>query len=100
MPAAPPVVKPYLYAEQLAALTPWSVEAIRKKVQRGELRLGVHYFQEQHRGRLIFKWAAIVELIESGTCGHKAAAGAVAPVNGKALDVEKATAGLYRLLDR
>ena len=33
-------------------------------MQRGELRRDVHYFQQQRRGRLIFKWAAIVALIE------------------------------------
>jgi len=95
-----PVIKPYLYAEELAELTPWSVEAIHKKVQRGELRTGVHYFQEGHRGRLIFKWAAIVELIEGGASDRKTADAGVPHVNGKGLDVEKATAGLYRLLDR
>jgi hypothetical protein len=58
--------KPYLYIEELAEFVPWSIEAIRKKVQRGELRLGVHYFQDRHRARLIFKWASIVELIEAG----------------------------------
>ena len=95
MPAAP-VPKPYLYADELAALTPWSVEAIRKKVQRGELRRGVHYFQEQHRERLIFKWAAIVEAIERGPESRTDAR--VPHVNGKVIDVEKATAGLRRLL--
>jgi hypothetical protein len=99
MPGAVLVAKPYLYAEELAALTPWSVEAIRKRVQRGELRRGVHYFQEQQRGRLIFKWAAIVELIEKNTNGGDAVAD-VPQLNGKGPDVEKATAGLYRLLDR
>jgi hypothetical protein len=93
-----PLVKPYLYADELAALTPWTLEAIRKKVQRGELRVGVHYFQEGRRGRLIFKWAAIVGLIESGAGGHDGGA-AVPYVNGKVLDVEKATTGLRKLLD-
>ena len=94
-----PAPKPYLYAEELAAVTPWSVEAIRKKVQRGELVLGVHYFQEQRRGRLIFKWPAIVELIESGMGDRRTADADVLHVNGKVLDVEKATAGLRKLLD-
>jgi hypothetical protein len=95
--SATPAPKPYLYAEELAALTPWSVEAIRKKVQRGELRLGLHYFQEARRGRLIFKWAAIVELIECGTGDHMAHAN-VAHGHGKVLDVAQATTELRRLL--
>lgn len=95
-----PVVKPYLGADELAALTPWSVGEIDAMVKRGVLRLGVHYFQAQHRGRRIYKWAAIVALIESGTGGRPRADGHNASDNGKVLDVETATAGLYRLLDR
>lgn len=94
-----PAPKPYLYADELAALTPWSVEAIDAKVRRGDFRLGVHYFQDGQRGRRIFKWTAIVELIESGTGGRTAADVGAPPVNGKVLDVEKATAGLRELLD-
>ena len=41
---AAPSVKPYLYADELAALTPWSVEEIDAMVKRGTLLLGVHYF--------------------------------------------------------
>ena len=88
--------KPYLYAHELAALTPWSVEAIHKKVRRGKLRRGVHYFQEQHRGRLIFKWPAIVELIEN--VDRRGDVPGAACGKGKVLDVEKATAGLRKLL--
>ena len=55
----------YLSAVQLAALTPWSVEAINKKVRRGELVRGKHYFQPNGPGsQLVFKWSAIVALIE------------------------------------
>ena len=67
-------MKPYLYIEELAALTPWTAQAIRKKVQRGELRAGVHYFQENYRARLIFKWEAIVQLIEGQPGNHRTAA--------------------------
>lgn len=90
-------VKPYLYVEELAAVTPWSVEAIRKKVQRGESRLGVHCFQERHRGRLVFKWAAIVELIERGAGNYTPHAN-VANGHRKVLDVAQATTELRRLL--
>jgi hypothetical protein len=99
MPVAAPVIKPYLYDEELAALTPWSRDEIDAKIKRGVLRLGVHYFQQRRRARRIFKWAAIVELIEGGTGNGETASGGI-HVNGKGLDVEKATAGLYRLLDR
>jgi len=92
-----PVPKPYLYAEELAVLTPWSVAAIHKMVQRLELHQGVHYFQDGYRTRLIFKWAAIVELIESGG-GRTTASNDGKIGNGRTLDVETAAAGLRRLL--
>jgi hypothetical protein len=87
--------QPYLYAEELAELTPWSVEAINTKVKRGELRQGVHYFQEQGRARRIFKWSAIVEAIE----GRAPAVGQGAPSSEAGADVAKATTELRRLLD-
>ncbi len=96
-------LKPYLYAEELAELTPWTVEAINTKVKRGELRHGVHYFQEHGRARRTFKWAAIVAFIERG--GVQAAAPSPDPQpelapRGKVIDVEKVQADLQRLLDR
>lgn len=55
----------YLSAEQLAALTPWTVEAIRRMVSRGILRRGIDYFQPfGSRTQLLFKWRAIRRLIE------------------------------------
>ena len=102
MPAVAPGPKPYLYGEELAALTPWSVDEIDAKIKRGVLRLGVHYFQEQHRARRIFKWAAIIELIESGTGNGETATGSTHVNAGKGrrvLDVEKATAELRKLVD-
>lgn len=57
--------KPYLSAEELAQRTPWSTDAIEKMIARGVLVRGVHFFQlGGRRGRLIFKWDAIVALIE------------------------------------
>jgi len=95
--------KPYLYVEELAALTPWTVEAIETMKKRGVLRIGVHYFQPTgSRGRLIFKWTEIVRLIE-GDAGIVAESGeaVVKGYNGKAvLDVEKATVEIRKLLDR
>lgn len=86
----------YLYAEQLAELTPWSMEAIARMVRRGVLRVGVHYFQPQgSRGRLIFKWRRVVELIEGRTGDPRDVVGEPATV---ALDVEEATQKLHRLL--
>ena len=96
-------VKPYIYIEELAEVTPWSIDAIRAMVRRGKLRLGEHYFQEGHRSRLTFKWEAIVRLIESGVDGRKGEPGDLAPepveAGVRVLDVEKATAGLHRLLN-
>lgn len=94
-------VKPYLYIEELAALTPWTEDAIRTKVRRDELQRGMHYFQDQRGGRLIFKWAAIVELIERGRAkgaDQRAPTPHHAP-QGAIRNVEKATADLQRLLD-
>jgi hypothetical protein len=60
--AAPPA---YLSAEQLALQTPWSVDALEKMIQRGELRRGVHWFQPGGPGtHRIFKWSAITAWIE------------------------------------
>jgi hypothetical protein len=60
----------------------------------------VHYFQPfgPRTGR-IFKWGAIVALIEGK--GILVDTNRVAaPSGGEVLDVEAATAGLHRLLDR
>lgn len=59
-PSAP--VKPYLSIAELAALTPWTEQAIRTMISRGVLREGEHYF---HVGRRpVFKWEAVVAFIE------------------------------------
>jgi hypothetical protein len=97
MAAFAPAPKPYLHREGLAALTPWSVEAIDTMVKRGMLRAGVHYFQLQRRGRLIFKWAAIVALIERGAGDPTSAGSQHGNENGKVIDVEEATERLRRL---
>jgi hypothetical protein len=106
-PAVPPTaVRPYLFVEQLASLTPWSVDAIEKMVRRGPLVRGIHYFQPTgKRGRLIFKWTAIVALIE-GLPVHsepelvvdEPRPPALRSVPARAIDVEKATTDLQRLL--
>ena len=55
----------YLSADQLAQQTPWSVDALEKMIQRGELRRGVHWFQPRGPGtQRIFKWSAIAAWIE------------------------------------
>lgn len=61
----PSQVREYLTAEQLAEVAPWSVDAIDHMIRRGRLQLGVHYFQPfGRRSERLFKWAAIVALIE------------------------------------
>jgi hypothetical protein len=93
--------RPYLYSEELAELTPWTIEAIHTKVRRGELQRGVHYFQDRRGERLIFKWAAIVEFIEWGGANglsEGASRSSDPTLTGKVLDVEKAKAELQRLL--
>jgi hypothetical protein len=99
-------IPPYLSAEQLSAVTPWSVDAIEKMVARGALVKGVHFFQPfGRRSQRIFKWSAIRALIEGGNGAaaappviHEAPVLAAAQSFGR-IDVEKATADLQRLLD-
>ena len=94
-----------MYIAEVAELTPWTEDAIRAKIRRGELRAGEHYFQEGHRGRLIFKWDAIVDEIENGGAAERAHAKTKGRSqeqrrsHGKAIDVEETKSGLRRLLD-
>jgi hypothetical protein len=91
------VTREYLNAEQLAAITPWSEQAIHRMVSRGVLRQGVHFFQPfGTRSQLVFKWRAIVNLIE-GSNGA-APPRAEPPREKGGLDVEAATAALQRML--
>jgi hypothetical protein len=101
------IPKPYLSAEELAQRTPWSLDAIEKMIRRGILVRGQHYFQPTgQRGRLIFKWAAIVTLIEERAVQSASksmietheAGPSKAQTTKQVLDVEKATADLQRLL--
>jgi hypothetical protein len=62
--------KPYIELDDFPNLTPFTAAAIRAYMHRGELVEGTHYFRAPGRGkrrpgRPIFKWAAIVEWIES-----------------------------------
>ncbi len=52
----------YLSTTEVTQFVPWSENAIEKKIARGVLRLGVHFFYVD--GRRLFKWSAIVSLIE------------------------------------
>jgi len=88
--------RPYMSIEQLAAVTPWTSEAIRRMVSRGRLQKGVHYFQLRARGQLVFKWEAIVALIEREAVPAAPAAAA----EGDPCDIEAITATLRRVLDR
>lgn len=90
-------MREYLYADQVAALTPWSEEALDRLIQRGTLRAGVHFFQPTgHRGRRIFKWSAIVGLIEG--YDQEAVPVVRTKMSTKGFDVEKAEERLRRLL--
>ncbi len=99
-PGRPSARREYLSAAQLAQVTPWSVEAIHKMVQRGVLRREVHFFQPfGPRAHLVFKWRAIVTLIEGRSLdGDDREDGRVIELG--AIDVEKATAEFSRLLGR
>jgi hypothetical protein len=97
---APPVgVAPYLSTDQLAQLTPWTVQAINTMRKRGVFKPGVHYFQPAGKGgQVIFKWAAVVELIEKDAC-QRGVVVKNAPPRRKRLNVEEATAAVQQLLD-
>jgi hypothetical protein len=94
-----PSVREYLSAEQLSEVTPWSLSAIEKMVTRGILQRDVHYFQPfGRRTQLVFKWSAIVALIE-GDCMKSDETHSKHEVERRGeIDVEKAKAGLGRLL--
>jgi hypothetical protein len=97
----------YISAEQLAQRTPWTVAAINQLIRRGVLVRGVHFFQLGPRGQRLFKWEAIVRLIESNSsrCGGATMVhdgqtqGSTRGAPRRVLDVEKATTNLQRLLD-
>jgi hypothetical protein len=104
--AVPPpnLIREYVTADQLAELTPWSVEAIKAMVRRGILVVDVHYFQPQGRGtRLIFKWSAVRAYIEAReqdgegrrvvTAGHE-----IQRTIGRVIDVQQAMQQAQRLL--
>lgn len=91
------MTREYLNAAQLAELTPWSPDAIQKKVRRGEFVRGVHYFQPGGpRGQLLFKWSAIVALIEAQDA--PVASAPLVPAGAEVHDVEEAASRLRRLL--
>jgi hypothetical protein len=93
--------RPYLNAVQLAEVTPWSVDAIEKMVRRGTLRQGVHCFQPLGRGtQKVFKWTAIVSLIEADTPVAEALPAEDVTGARGGLDVDGAEAALRGLLDR
>ena len=57
----------YLSIEQLSELTPWSCDAIRSKMKRGEFAEKKHFFRPNGLGsRPVFRWSAVVEYIEGG----------------------------------
>ncbi len=90
-------VRPYLSAEQLTAVTPWSLDAIKHMIARGVLKRSVHYFRPLGRRReLLFKWAAIVEMIEQSPAVVEEPATRQPKRVG--IDVEQATANFERLL--
>ncbi len=63
--ARPPMhPKPYISIRELAALTPWTEQAIRTMMAKGVLKEGEHFF---HVGRrTVLKWDSIVGFIERG----------------------------------
>ena len=59
---------PYLSLEELARLVPFSEQALRNYIHRGELCEGVHFFRRGRR--LVFKWAAVCAWIEGRPPGE------------------------------
>ena len=58
-------LKPYVSIEELAGLTPWSLQAIRSMIKRRVFTEDVHFFRLGRR--ILFKWNAVVDLIEHRT---------------------------------
>ena len=99
VPTAAAAVRPYMSIEQLATVTPWSVPAIRKMMARGILKLDVHYFRPLGRRReLVFKWSAIVAMIEHEPQVVKEPEAQPRQPRSVDMDVEQATANLERML--
>jgi len=63
-PAHSLVIPPYLHKRQLAEVTPWTIDAIDKRMKRGFFKENVHYFRPCGGREVIFKWEAVVGLIE------------------------------------
>ena len=74
-------IKPYLSYEELAERTPFTVEAWRSMVKRGQVLENVHYFRVGRR--ITFKWEAVVTFIEHG--GNMAVMGAIPLARGGVL---------------
>ena len=94
-------MRPYLSIDELAAVTPWTADAIQKMLKRGVLKRGIHYFQPfGRRTQLIFKWSAIVMLIEGSVTPSKVRENArlQTAITRRMIDVEKAETGVQRLL--
>jgi hypothetical protein len=96
-------VREYVHIEELEERTPWTREAVKALMRRGVLVRGKHYFQPSGpHGRLIFKWSAVVGLIEAG---GRDSADVVETIPRRrrgriAIDVEEVTARARRLLGR
>lgn len=96
-------MREYLHIDQLAELTPWTSDAIKAMVRRGVLVRGQHYFQPLgHGSKMIFKWSAVVGLIESVQVGGPTVvenARAVIPLAKRCvIDVDEAASRAKRLL--
>ncbi len=87
-------VRPYLYVEQLAEVTPWSQDAIRNMISRGVFSEGVHYFRPRGPGRRpIFSWRAVVEYIEQSARTDR-----IRLADGRVINLDEATNDTERLL--
>ncbi len=84
----------YLKTAGLVKAGPWSAREIDRKIRRGELVEGTHFFVDGPRRQRIFKWGAVVDLIE-----HPQQAG-IRKRTRAGVNIDEATAGLRRLLNR
>lgn len=61
----------YISVAELARRTPWSVNAIRRMMQRGQFRVSVHFFRPSGpRGKVVFDFEAVERLIRQEPLGH------------------------------
>lgn len=62
---------PFLTVEEAAALLKWEPETLRKKLDKGVFKLGVHYFRRDHEIGIRFDRAALISWVKDPQAQRK-----------------------------